>query len=407
FEALQARHEVLRTVFLEGTSGPIQRINEQMPVDFSVVDAPADSDVLEKMVVGEAAKPFDLAKGPVYRCLIIRMQPNEYVIVLTLHHIVSDMVSAGILFKDLSAFYRAKIGSSSADLPELPVQYADYAAWQRDCFAKGLLAGQVEYWRQQLKDAPAYLEVPLDNPRPALPTFLRGFVPLAVSKDTFEQIGKLCREENATPFMFFMAAYMHLLGKHANRKDILVGTDVLNRDRSETANLIGFFVNQLVFRADLAQSATFRELLRQVRDTAFEAYAHQDLPFDQLVEQLRPARDRERPPFYQVKLAYGTGAPAAPDLEGVQVRREPRVRDTAQLDLTLFLNESAGSVTGELEYRAELYRPETIARIVADYEAMIRSFAGDPNAALDTQPGPAPTAQDRKKANRAKLLGGL
>lgn len=415
-EAVQRRHEALRTVFATHQGDPIQRIQEASPSSIAVTEIehlPEDrrADVVRQLVSDEAKRPFDLAGGPVYRCHLFRLGPEEHILVLTLHHITADETSANVILRELSAFYRAELTGDAPALPELPIQYADYAVWQRERFQQGLLQTQVDYWTQQLKKAPAFLEVSTDFPRPSAPTFSRQSQRFTVSQETLQKITRLCYEETATSFMFFLAAFQVLLSRHTDRKDILVGTDVLNRDRPETQHLIGFFINQLVLRTDLSGCTSFRQLLRRVRDVALEGFANQELPFNKLVELLRPQRDPERPPLYQVKLAYTKGESAPIALEGLTADWIPADKGVAQLDLTLFLAERPDGVYGRMEYRDELYRPATIARMVREFETLLQVFSQQPDLAPDAPQtevaGPAPTTDARARllANRAKLLG--
>ncbi|HLK61669.1 MAG TPA: amino acid adenylation domain-containing protein, partial [Chthonomonadaceae bacterium] len=337
---LQRRHEVLRTMFALDKGRPIQIIQDDPPAPLSLSelgDFPEgeQAEAVAQLVREEAQRPFDLAHGPIYRCHLIRLDPDTHVMVLTLHHIVADDNTATIFINELSALYRAEVTGGQVLLPELPIQYADYALWQRERFQQGRFQNQVDYWRRQLHDAPLILGIPTDYPRPSAPTFSRQSQRFLVPAPALQQIKHLCHGETITPFMFFLTAFQLLLSRSIGRKDILVGTDALNRDRPEIQNLIGFFINQLALRTDLSDCASFRQLLRRVRDVALEGYANQELPFNKLVEILRPVRDPEHPPFYQVKLTYTKGENSSIAFEGVDANWMSVDRGTAQLDLTL------------------------------------------------------------------------
>ncbi|HLK58301.1 MAG TPA: amino acid adenylation domain-containing protein [Chthonomonadaceae bacterium] len=411
---LQQRHEALRTVFAVHQGQPVQVIQEGevAPLTIEEIEPLSEErkeEVIAQRVLAEAQHPFDLVKGPVYRCYLLRLGAKEHVMVLTLHHIAADDTTTAVFMRELSALYRAEITGQPVTLPQLPVQYADYAVWQRERFQQGSFQSQVDYWQHQLRNAPPILGIPTDYPRPAPSKFSRQSQRFYLSQEVHQQIVQRCREETTTPFMFFLATFSLLLSRHTGRKDILVGTDALNRDLPETQNLIGFFINQLVLRTDLSDCANFRQLLKRVRSVALEGYANQELPFNKLVEILRPTRDLERPPLYQVKLAYTKGEAASMELEGLTAEWIQADKGTAQLDLTLFLKERPDGVYGRLEYRDELYAPATITRVLKDYVQIVQTYAADPELALDAPEAVASTsktdARERMLANRAKLLG--
>lgn len=412
---VQQRHEVLRTVFGTINGGPVQiiRDSEDVSVSINTVEAlpeEREEEEVQRLISDEAARPFDLENGPVFRCHLIRLAPDDHVMVFTLHHIAADYASTIYLTDELSALYRQELTGQPASLPILPVQYADYAAWQHERFRSGAFQGEVDYWMRQLQNAPPFLDIPADYPRPSSPGFSRRSCRFALASDTVVRIGQTCHQEKATPFMFLLAAFQILLARATGRQDIIVGTDVLNRERPETKHLIGFFINQLVLRTSLAGCESFREVLRRTRDVAIEAYANQELPFDKLVEILRPARDPERPPLYQVKLAYTQGDAPSVDLEGLQASWVSADRGTAQLDMTLFLREWQGRIFGRLEYRDELFSSVRVSGLAKDYETMVSAFSQDPDLPLDASVtfssslSPITEARERKQASRARLL---
>ncbi|NMO23696.1 condensation domain-containing protein, partial [Pyxidicoccus fallax] len=245
-------------------------------------------------------RPFDLERGPLLRTALVKVSEQEHVLVLVMHHIVSDGWSMGILVKEVVGLYEAYAQGREAVLPELPVQYADYAVWQRDWLKGEVLEAQLEYWRQQLKGAPRALELPTDKPRPAVQTFrgdTRGF---QWRKGLWEGVKGLAQREGATPFMVLLAAWQTVLSKYSGQDDVCVGSAIANRTRAETEGLIGFFVNTLVLRAKLDGNPTFRQLVAQAREVTLGAYAHQEVPFERLVEELQPERDMSRGPLFQV-----------------------------------------------------------------------------------------------------------
>ena len=253
-----------------------------------------------RLTTQEAQRPFDLSRDLMLRGRLIRLDQEEQVLLLTMHHIISDGWSMGILFKELSALYEAFCTGKPARLPELPVQYADYAEWQREWLQGEVLESQLGYWKQQLEGAPQVLELPTDRPRPALQTYRGGRRSRTLSRELSEELKRLSRSEGVTLFMTLLAAFQTLLYRYTGQEEMLVGTPIAGRSREETEGLIGFFVNTLVLRTDLSGHPTFRELLARVRRMAVEAYAHQDLPFEKLVEELQPERDLSRHPLFQV-----------------------------------------------------------------------------------------------------------
>src|SRR6185312_16882433 len=296
------RHAVLRTAFAAGEDGePYQAISPATPaapatetelplVDLSALPAAARESEAGRWIEADADRPFDLARGPVLRLALLRLAEREHLLLLSVHHIAFDGWSQGVLLAELAALYDAGAAGEPSPLPELPIQYADFAAWQRRQAAGGALSGQLDYWRRRLADAPTVLELPADHPRPARQSFRGGdraaAVPVAAGV-----LQALARGRDATPFILALAAFAALLQRYTGRDDLLVGSPIANRNRGETEGLIGFFVNTLVLRLDLTGDPGFGELLLRARGTALDAYEHQDVPFDLLVDELKPERD--------------------------------------------------------------------------------------------------------------------
>ena len=303
------RHEALRTSFRATAGEPEQVINEEWRMELPVRDLrplPAEERMkaAERLACEEAARPFDLSRGPLLRCELLLLSEKEYVLVVNLHHIVTDGWSEGILIKELGALYRAYSMGDAAEydpLPEPEIQYADYAAWQRSYLSGEVLEREVEYWREQLQDVEA-LELPTDRPRPAEPSHRGGWERLELGASLIDGLRRLSRREGATLFMTLMAAFKVVLMRYSGQEDISVGTAIANRTRKEVEGLIGFFVNTLVMRTDLSGNPSFNELVRREREVALGAYAHQELPFEKLVEEINPERDLSRNPLFQVMM---------------------------------------------------------------------------------------------------------
>ncbi|HYE13094.1 MAG TPA: condensation domain-containing protein, partial [Pyrinomonadaceae bacterium] len=366
------RHEVLRTTFTVVDGQPMQLIHEPPELPLEVVEAGAlAEEQVEEMLRGEALRPFDLAGGPLARFVLLRLSREEHLLLLTLHHIISDGWSMGVLAHELSALYAAYAGWEVSPLPELPVQYADYALWQREWLRGEVLERELEYWRRTLADLPPPLELPADRPRPAVPGNAGALERFELPRELSESLKALSRQEGMTLFMTLLAAFQALLSRYTDREDILVGTAIANRARTEVEPLIGFFVNTLVLRTDLSGDPSFRELLRRVRAATLGAYAHQEVPFERLVEELQPERELGRAPFSQVMFNLQNDPAAELDLPGLKVTRLPLVTGLTNSDLTLNMTEATGALKGEFEYSTELFDAETIRRMVGVRRAVL------------------------------------
>ncbi|HVR98785.1 MAG TPA: amino acid adenylation domain-containing protein, partial [Thermoanaerobaculia bacterium] len=377
FGEIARRHEALRTTFTSRAGTPVQVIalpSVELPVvDLSQVP---ESEAL-RLAREEALRPFNLERGPLLRLTLLRLDLRDHLLFLTLHHIVSDGWSMGVLLREIAALY------AGSPLPELPLQYADYAAWQRSWLQGEVLESHLAYWRRQLEGAPRVLELPTDRPRPAVQTFRGAALPASLPA---ERVRELCRQAGATPFMVLLAAWPALLGRHAGQPEVLVGTPIAGRNRREIEGLIGFFVNTLALRADLSDAPDFATLLGRVRRTALEAFTHQDLPFDRLVEELVPERDLSRSPLFQVVFVLQNapgGRLELPDLTLAPVAVEVR---TTKFDLTLSLQEGAGGFTGVLEYNTDLFDASTAARLLARFETLLEGATGNPGLTLPDLP---------------------
>ncbi|HVR99264.1 MAG TPA: amino acid adenylation domain-containing protein [Thermoanaerobaculia bacterium] len=386
------RHEVLRTR-LEAVAGRPRQVIERRPevalpvVDLSGLYAGLDRESeARRLMRKEARRPFDLQRGPLLRSLLLRLDPRTHVASLTLHHVVSDGWSTGVLVRELSELYAAALEGRPARLPELPVQYADFAHWQRRWLTGRVLEEQLAYWRDRLAGAQAELDLPSDRPRPPVQSSRGASQPLAFRRDLGPALRELSRRQGATLFMTLLAAYQVLLQRYTGRDDLPVGSLIANRNRGELEELIGFFVNTLVMRGDLAEDPPFRDLMARAREVALGAYAHQDLPFEKLVEELQPARSLGHSPFFQTMLVLQNtplGALVLPALELTFLESES---DVSLLDLTVMLEEGPAGLRGRLEYSTDLFDEVTIQRLGLHLEVLLRGIAADSDQRLSSLP---------------------
>ncbi len=398
-DGIVRRHEALRTTFPESGpeigGRPVQRIAPPTSVPLSVIDLsglPEEEREAERRLREEAGRPFDLRQGPVVRAALLRLGERDHVALLTLHHIVSDGWSMGVLVRELSALY------TGSPLPDLPIQYADYAEWQREWLAGGVLEAQLAWWRERLEGVPAVLELPTDRPRPAVQSLVGGALPMALPADLSAGLLDFAQRENATLFMVLLAGFQALLSRWTGQEDLLVGTPVANRGRGETEGLIGLFVNTLALRGRPEGGLAFRALLGQAREESLAALARQDLPFERLVEELRPDRDLSRPPLFQVMLIHQNAPLGRLELPGLVLRPVELPAGTAKFELTLALTETGGTVGGTLEYAAALFDPATVRRLAAHFETLLRGAVEAPETRVAELP--LLTAAEREQIER-------
>ncbi|HVR96549.1 MAG TPA: non-ribosomal peptide synthase/polyketide synthase, partial [Thermoanaerobaculia bacterium] len=382
---LARRHESLRTTFTSPAGRPVQVIAAEPALPLPVLDLSGLPAVLRekearRQAADEARTPFDLTVGPLLRARLLRLAPDEHVALLTLHHAVSDGWSVGIFLRELAALY------ARAPLPDLPVQYADFAAWQRRWLEGGVLEAQLAYWRRQLAGLPPSLDLPADRPRPAVQTFRGAARAVALPRSLSAAVLDLSRRQGATPFMTLLAAFQVLLGRYAGRDDVAVGSPIAGRNRREIEGLIGFFVNTLVLRADLGGDPPFQRLLAGVRATALDAYAHQDVPFERLVEELAPGRSLARSPLFQVVFALQNAPRGAFELPGLTLSPVAQTLDTAKFELTLNLREDAGEIAGGIEYNTDLFDATTVARLLGHFATLLARIVADPERRLSDLP---------------------
>src|SRR6218665_3684639 len=391
FVEVVRRHEPLRPTFLPGEGEPVQLIHPEgaVPlarVDLGALDAAGREAEVTRHAHQEALRPFDLVHGPLLRTTLLRLSDTEHVLVLCMHHIASDGWSMGVLVRGVAALYEAFSQGRPSPLPALPVRYADHARWQRERLQGEALTSQLEWWRGQLAGAPTQLELTFDRARPPVMDFRGASHPVHLSRERWERVQALARREGVTPFMLMLATFQTLLHRYSGQDDISVGSPIAGRGRAETEGLIGFFVNNLVLRTRLEGNPSFRELLGRVRETTLGAYAHQDVPFEKLVETLRPARDLSLSPLFQVMLILHPDPLPAFRLPGLALSGVTLESRTAKYDLTLALAESERGLTGSLEYATALYDAATVARMVEHLDVLLEGVLTHPEARLSGLP---------------------
>ncbi|HEU4326191.1 MAG TPA: amino acid adenylation domain-containing protein [Roseiflexaceae bacterium] len=384
------RHEVLRTAFAAENGQPFQIIQELAGADLRFHDLqalapPAREERARQLILAEGQHSFDLACGPLFRAALLRLGPQEHILCFNIHHIVFDGWSNGVLLRELAALYLAFCEGRPAPLPALPVQYADYAVWQRRLLQGEQLERQLAYWRNQLGPTDAPLNLPTDRPRPAVRTSAGALVPCLIDAERTSGLRALAGAAGVSLYVVVLAALQTLLYRYSHDQRISVGTYIANRHHQAVEPLIGFFVNTLVMRTDLGGSPTFRQLIERVRETALGAYEHQDLPFEKLIEELQPARDMSHTPFFQVMLVLQNTPLNAGELPGLAV--EPIVLHDqvhAHFDLTLWLHEGEHELFGSLEYNTDLFDGATAERMAAHLHNLLARIVADPDQSIDT-----------------------
>jgi len=381
------RHEVLRTRF--GTVGgrAVQVIEAAAPVQLEVEEL-SELEVAERearvreLAQEEAATPFDLSRGPLLRVKLVRLDEQDHVVLLTLHHIVMDGWSLGIFIREIATLYEAFIEGKPSPLPELAIQYADFALWQRAYLQGEVLEQQLKYWHEQLAGAETVLKLPTDKPRPAIYSYRGATHKFILPEAVTAPLRKLSQEQGCTLFMTLLAMFKTLLYRYTEQEDILVGTAIANRNRSETEALIGFFVNSLVLRTDLSGNPSFRQLMQRVRETTLGAYVHQDMPFEKLVEELQPERNLSQAPLFQVSFGVHNTPIQTLSLPGLELSQMDFDFDASRFDLTLWMSESQDELSGIWYYNTDLFEAATIKRLQGHFETILQNVLAQPHLPL-------------------------
>jgi hypothetical protein len=386
------RHESLRTTFGAGDDRPLQSTSEPGPFVLPIVDLGGLPEVEREAEASrvrreEAQRPFDLMQGPLFRPMLVRLSKDRHLLLLTVHHIVCDGWSVGVLLRELEALYKAFASGQPSPFGRPPSQYADFVRWESVWMQSEALQTQLSYWKRQLSGSRASLDLPTDRPRPPVQSFRGEREFGAISAAVLARLKTLSRAEGATLFMMLLAAFDTLLSRYTADTDIVVGTPVVGRQRPETEQTIGCFVNLLALRTDLSGNPTFSELLRRVRGVALGAYAHQDLPFDRLIDELRPPRLPGRPPVFQVMLNMTNYADAwtfsAPGLEASLLDRPD---EAAMYELTLYATELPDGIQLRVVYNADLFARGTVQQMLRRFERLIESVASDPEQRIEALP---------------------
>jgi amino acid adenylation domain-containing protein len=392
FAEVVRRHQALRTVFVPRGGAPVQQVAPpparvvQLEDLSAIADADARAAAARARVADAVHAPFDLAAGPVFRARLLRLSADEHVLAITLHHIVSDGWSTGVLCRELAALYGAFTRGEPSPLRELSIQYADYAAWQNARLAGPERARQVEYWRARLAGAPVLLDLPTDRPRPAVQGTAGAAHGLRIPRGLYDRLAAAARAEGATPFMALAAAWSALLHRWSGEEDVVVGTPLAGRTHPQTEPLIGFFVQTLALRLDLSGDPPFRALLRRVRDTTVQAYAHQEVPFHQLVDELKVERSLSHPPVFQAMISLQNASGAGPAFPGL--RAEPMGTETRSAEgyLLLYMEEDEGGLNAMLQYPTDLWDAGTMARLAEHLLRLLEGAAADPGLRLSRLP---------------------
>ena len=383
------RHESLRTVFRDEGGRPVQIIMAGLTLTPPIADLrelPKSSRKSEsrRLAAAEQQRSFDLAHGPLLRVTLLREGMGEHVALLTTHHIVSDGWSAGVLVRELAALYEAFSQGRPSTLADPHIQYVDFACWQREWLRGEALEEQLRYWRRELAGAPFSLNLPLDRPRPPAQTFHGARQSFVLPTEITPALQALCRAEGVTMFMALLAAFQVLLARYTGQRDFVVGTDVAGRNNVEIEGLIGFFINHVVLRSDQSDNPTFRALLARVRERTIGAYAHQDLPFEKLVEALQPERDPSRNPLFQTLFVLQNAPKPAAKFAGLTLRPLEVENHSTKFDLACFVEETDRGLLGIWNYSTDLFEAPTIARMAGHFEILLRGIVSDPDAKVSS-----------------------
>jgi amino acid adenylation domain-containing protein len=380
------RHEALRTTFHPGPDEPLQIVAPAKQLSLPVVDVASSEDEAFRLAFGDGRRPFDLERGPLFRAFLVRLAADDHLLALNLHHAVSDGWSLDVLLREVAALYGAFRDRRPSPLSELPIQYSDFALWQRQWLAGEVLAAETAFWREALAGLPPGLDLPADRLRPTVRSFRGGGVPVALDSAVSAGLRRLAAAEGATPFIALLAVFGGLLSRWSGADDLAVGSPVAGRTRLELEGLIGLFVNTLVLRADLAGDPDLREMLRRARETTLAAQAHQDLPFEKLVEELQPERVLGQTPLFQVVLTFQNTPREPLAMPGLSVEPVPVTTGTAKFDLLLALEERDGEIRGGLEWNCDLFDAPTIERLLGHWAAFLAAAVAVPTRRLSELP---------------------
>jgi amino acid adenylation domain-containing protein/non-ribosomal peptide synthase protein (TIGR01720 family) len=385
------RHEVLRTTIEVCDGAPIQRVFDASPTPLPIHDLTSLDDSereaeAHRLIQTHATELFDLSRGPLFRSTLLRLAEEQHVLLITLHHIVSDGWSSGLLLRELGILYNAFRAHKPSPLPALPVQYCDYASWQREFLQGDVLERHLAYWKAHLAGAPSYLDLPFDRPRPAVQSSRGAIKTAQIPYDLLRDLKDLSQRADATLYMTLLAAFEALLHRHSGQEDFVVGTPIANRNRAETESLIGCMLNSLALRADLSGDPTFLDLLARARESSLSAFDHQDLPFEKLVEEIQPDRNLSSSPIFQVMFALQNAPKGRLQLDGLQLESVATDWVTSKFDLMLAASETKDGLRCTIEYNTDLFDGDRIERMLQHYVTLLEAAVADPSVRLSRLP---------------------
>lgn len=381
------RHEVLRTIFASRDGQPVQRILSPVPFASSVINltkltkGQREAEA-QRIAVKEMLLPFDLTRYPLIRTRLFQLKEKEYILLFVMHHIISDSWSTQVLIQETTALYEAFNQRKPSPLSDLPVQYADFAHWQRQRLQGDILRKQLSYWKEQLRGSPSVLELPTDRPRPLIKTSFAAAESIQLSKELSADLKELSQREGVTLFMTLLAAFQTLLHRYAGQDDILVGTPISGRTNIELEGLIGFFVNTLVLRTNFAGNPSFREILQRTRKVCLEAFDHQELPFEKLIQEMQPERNLNRQTLFQNWFQLDDNPIENLEISGMKL--SPFEVDTiaTDFDLYLSLSEAMTGLKGVMRYSTDLYNADTIIRMLRHFQMLLEDIIADPDQSI-------------------------
>jgi amino acid adenylation domain-containing protein len=393
------RHEVFRTSFRNVSGDPVQRVSAPQAFALQLFDlSTLSDDPLEEVAQrarAEAQRPFNLSVAPLVRFSLFKTAERDYVLLTTMHHIISDGWSLSVFMGELAILYRSYCEHKASPLPELPIQYSDFARWQTDWLRGDVLNQHLDYWKKQLGGIPPTVELRTDRPRPALPTYRGARHVFTVKKKVFEGLRSMSKAEGMTLFMTLLAAWLTLLSRYSGQEDICVGTPMANRNQPETEGLIGFFVDTLLLRGDLSGNPTFRTLMSRVRETALGAYAHQNIPFEKLVDELHPQRDTSRNPLFQVMFTVNKASDTKLDIPGITISPASFGANSTRFDLECQFTDTTHELKGAITYSLDLFDATTIQRLVDNLQVLLAIIVDNPDQPLSVLPLLTPAEERR------------
>ncbi|MDP6151119.1 MAG: condensation domain-containing protein, partial [Gammaproteobacteria bacterium] len=384
---LARRHESLRTVFVKTDKEPVQEIRDDFELNIEIIKMHgADKATVRRQIESWARQTFELTTGPLFRVGVIETGSRKHVLVLVIHHIISDGWSLDVLQNELFSFYLGHVNGELPELEPLQLQLADYAAWQRNRVNGSEFERQLDYWKNQLRGAPALLELPTDRQRPSEQSYhgthLRRLLPAKLSK----ALQAIAKEQNATLFMVLLTAFKIFLARYSGQDDIVVGTPIAGRQQTELEGLIGLFLNTLAMRTDVTGNPTFTELLKRVQATSLDAFAHQDIPFDRIVDALHPTRDMSHSPVYQVQFMLQNAPANGSPVEGLEFQHVEFDYGTSKFDLTLATAETEDGLAAEIEYCTDLFDEQSIERMLEHFEILLQGITANPEIGIRDLP---------------------